>query len=124
MNWKKGIGYGVLIWAIMFIVICILIGFKISLDSTFMNLVVTLISAIAVLIITGYVAPKNVGQALSYGLLWAVVGIILDFIISARFAPGMFKEAYYWLSYLLIVILPLLRIKKMTSEAPNLSQNM
>lgn len=123
MNWKKGIWYGVLVWIIMFVVISILVGFKVSFDSTFMNLVVTLISAIAVLVLAGYVAPKSIRQALSYGILWAVIGIILDFIISARFAPGMFREVYYWLSYILIVILPILRIKKIPLETQNLNSN-
>ena len=121
-NWKKGIGFGLLLWIIMFVIISLFVGFKVSLTSTFMSLLMTLISAIIVLVLAGYVTPKNAGIALGYGLLWAVIGIILDLIISKRFAPGMFREVYYWLSYLLVVILPLLRVKKMAPVPPENQQ--
>jgi hypothetical protein len=112
MNWKKGILFGVVVWAIMFVIACIFVAYKVPSNSTFFNIVLTVLSAIAILIVAGFVAPKNAGQALGYGILFAVVGIILDFLISSKFAPGMFRSSYYWLSYILVIILPLFRVKR------------
>ena len=101
-----------MVWAIMFVIACIFVAYKVPSTSTFFNIILTVLSAIAILIVAGLVAPKNAGQAIGYGLIFAVVGIVLDYMISSKFAPGMFRSSYYWLSYLLVIILPLFRVKR------------
>jgi len=117
-NWKKGLGFGAIVWAIMFIVVCILLAYKMPQNMLF-TAIVTLISLIAVFFFAKNIAPKNYMEALEYGLVFAVVGIILDFLISKRFAPDIFYQASYWVSYLLVVLVPLLTVKKSKIESQN-----
>lgn len=116
MNIKRGIGFGLLLWVIMFVVASVFVAFNMQ-DATLLSVLMLVISAVAVFILAGYVMPKSFGQALSYGLLWAVVGIILDYLISVKFAPDMFSSAYYWISYLLVVLVPMLKVKKEAVQA-------
>jgi hypothetical protein len=116
-NFKKGILYGVVVWVIMFVIACVFVAYKVPSTSTFFNIVLTVLSAIAVLIVAGFVAPKNFKQGILCGLTFAVVGIVLDFLISSKFAPGMFSSSYYWLSYILVIILPLFRVKRPVKQA-------
>lgn len=118
MNWKKALGFGALVWIIMFIVVSIFIAYGApsgELPSP-LNIVLTIISLVTVYIVSRYLALGNYNMALGYGLVFAVVGIVLDFLISQRFAPGMFSSVYYWVSYLLIVFVPLLAVKKVPEQ--------
>ncbi len=115
MNWKKALGFGALIWVIMFITISALVGYGLSTDAMF-TIVVTIISLVVAYLAARNLAPNGYGLAILYGLIFAVVGIVLDFLISQRFAPDMFSSAYYWLSYLLIVLVPLLAVKKVPGQ--------
>ena len=111
MNWKKGIGFGVLVWMVMFIVVSILIAYKMPQNMTF-SVVVTVVTLVAVYFFARNIKPKSSGEAIKYGLVFAIVGITLDFLISKRFAPNIFSSVFYWVSYILVVLIPLLAIKK------------
>ncbi len=117
-NWKKGLGFGAIVWAIMFIVVCILLAYKMPQNMLF-TVITTVITLIAVFFLAKNIAPKNYMEALKYGVVFAVVGIILDFLISRMFAPNIFNEVYYWVSYLLIILVPLLTVKKLKIESQN-----
>ena len=115
LNWKKGIMFGALVWAVMFIVVCILLAYKMPQNMIF-SVIVTAISLLAVYFLAKNIAPKSFGQAIKYGLIFAIVGIILDFLISSKFAPNIFDSMSYWISYLLIVFVPMLAVKKNISS--------
>ena len=114
INWKKALGFGALIWIIMFVVISALVAYGAPSGGLSMtwNVVVTVISLAVAYLCARNVAPKSYSVALGYGLVFAAVGIILDFLISQRFAPGMFSSMAYWVSYILLVFVPLLAVKK------------
>ena len=122
MNWKKALGFGVLVWIIMFVVISILVAYQIvpaGGEPMVASLAMMVLSLVLVyLFVRLYVAPKSAKEAIWYGVVFAVVGIILDFVISQRFAPGMFASVVYWLSYLLMIFVPILAVKKMPVVEP------
>ena len=118
LNWKKGIGFGVLIWAVMFIVISILVGYKMPQDRLF-TFIVAFVSMIAVYFCTKSISPKSYIEAIIYGLIFVIVGLILDYFISIRFAPYIFSSISYWLSYLLIVVVSMLPVAKMLHQSQN-----
>ncbi|MFZ2072390.1 MAG: hypothetical protein WA101_00385 [Minisyncoccia bacterium] len=113
MNCKKALGFGVLVWAVMFIVVCILLAYKMPENMAF-TIIVTLVSLIVVYFAAKNIAPKSYMEAIKYGLVFAIVGIILDFLISKKFAPDIFNSISYWVSYALIVLVPMLTVKKKT----------
>ncbi len=114
MNWKKAIGFGLLFWVIMFVVISIFIGFKIY-DNALMKVISALIAGLISFILAGYVKPRKISLALSYGITWVIIGVILDAIITMRFNNQIFLSKGLWLGYLLVLLAPLLRVKKVTT---------
>ena len=105
------IGFGALIWILMFVIVSAFIGFKIY-DYAWMGIVTAVIGGIISYILAGYVKPKSFGMALTCGASWLVVGVILDAIITMRFNSEIFMAWELWLGYGLVVIAPLFRIKK------------
>ncbi len=120
MNFKKGIGFGLLLWVIMFVIVSALIAFKIynSDEPGVMSWVVAVVGGFVSLILAGYLKPRSAGGALGYGLTFVVVGLILDLLITTRFNPGILGEAPIWVSYVLVFLAPLLRVKKAVASSP------
>jgi len=114
MNWKKALMFGALVWIIMFVVVSIFIAYGAPSGSLSMtlNIIVTVIGLVAVYLVVRYLAPQSYSIAIQYGLVFAVIGVVLDFLISQKFAPGMFSSIFYWVSYVLVVLVPLLAVKK------------
>ncbi len=117
INWKKGISLGALLWVLMFVIVSIFVGFKIY-DSAYMKVITALIAGIISFVLVGYVKPDKVGLAFSYGILWVVIGLILDAIVTRLFNPQIFLSKGLWLGYALVLIAPLFRVKK-TGSNPN-----
>ncbi|MFA4871925.1 MAG: hypothetical protein WC610_02605 [Patescibacteria group bacterium] len=109
MNWKKAIGFGILIWLIMFAVVSALLGWY---GFLWLRIAVAVVGGIISFILAGYVKPKSAVSALSYGLIWVVAGIILDALITMRFNSAIFSSKTLWLGYFFILLAPLLRVKK------------
>jgi len=110
-NWKKAIGFGVLIWIIMFVTASIFVAYGVQ-SGTVMSLVILLVTLLAAYFCARNLVPTRCGQALGYGLVFAVIGIVLDFVISSRFVGGMFSSMWYWVSYALVVLTPCIAVKK------------
>jgi len=121
-NLKKGVLFGVLVWVVMFIVICILIAYKMP-ENIWATIITMVASLIAVYFCAKNLAPKSFMEALEYGVVFAIVGIILDLLISRMFAPDIFSTVSYWASYLLIILVPLSTVKKIIAELQNIPQN-
>lgn len=118
MDWKKAIGLGALLWVLMFVIVSAFIGFKIY-EFVWMQIVTAIIGGIISFILAGRIKPSKVSLALGYGLTWVVVGLILDVIVTMRFSPAIFTAWSLWLGYALVLLAPLLQIKKsVTSSAP------
>lgn len=117
MNWKKAIGFGALLWVLMFVIVSALIGFKIQ-EFLWVEIGISIISGVISFILAGYVKPKSFGMALGYGASWLVVGVILDAIVTMRFNPAIFTSWMLWLGYGLVVLAPLLRVKKEPMMSP------
>jgi len=117
MNWKKALGFGALLWVLMFVIVSALIGFKIQ-EFIWVEIGISIISGVISFILAGYVKPKSFGMALGYGASWLVVGVILDAIVTMRFNPAIFTSWMLWLGYGLVVLAPLLRVKKEPTMSP------
>lgn len=117
MNWKKMLGFGALLWVLMFMIISAFIGFKVQ-ESMWLEIGFAVISGVISFILAGYVKPKSYGTAFGYGISWLVVGVILDAIVTMRFNPAIFTAWTLWLGYGLAVLAPLLRVKKASAMTP------
>ncbi len=113
MNWQKAVAFGLLLWVIMFAIVSIFVGFKIY-DNALMKLVTAIIAGIVSLVLAGYVKPGSAKLALTYGISWVIIGAILDAIVTMRYNPLIFQSKGLWLGYLLVLLAPLLKVKKAT----------
>lgn len=113
MNWKKAIGYGVLLWVLMFVIVSVFIAYDLH-DIFWMQIIEALIAGLISLMLAGRLQLSKAGEAFAYGLLWVVVGLVLDLFITMKFAPDFFTTWTVWLAYILVLLAPLLKIKKPT----------
>ena len=111
MNWKKAITFGAVIWVLMFVIVSIFIGFKIY-NYFWIKLITAIIAGAISYFLAGQIKPNKAKTALSYGLAWVIIGIILDSIVTMRFNPAIFSSRALWLGYVLVLLAPLLQVKK------------
>lgn len=112
--WKL-FGYGAVIWGVAFIVVSAFIGFEVT-SEVIVQGVTTLAVAIAAYLLARSLNISNRKEMLKYGFSWVVVGLILDLIVTTRFTGWQFFSAFYvWLGYALILLVPLLAVKKQTA---------
>ncbi len=111
MNWLKTIGFGALIWVVMFIFVWVLMAT--SLYTNFLEkLIVAIVAGILSWLAAGFLKPDKMSAAFIYGIVFVVVGVILDALITTRFNNQILLSKAVWLGYLLILLAPLLRVKK------------
>ncbi len=77
-----------------------------------MKVVIIILSGLLSFVAAKYVRPKKVSEALAYGLSWVVIGVILDLLVTRQFKADIFTSKALWVGYLLILLAPLLRVKK------------
>lgn len=111
MNWKKAIGFGVLLWILMFVIVSAFIAFNIY-QLKWMQIVTAIIAGVIAFLLAGSAKPNKVIIALGFGFCWVVIGVILDAVITMRFNAEIFNSWSLWLGYALILLVPLLRVKK------------
>ncbi|MFA6422642.1 MAG: hypothetical protein WCV92_04550 [Candidatus Buchananbacteria bacterium] len=109
MNWKKAIGFGILIWLIMFALVSATLGWY---DQLWFRIVLAIIAGIISLILAGYIKPSSYARALTYGVVFVVIGVILDLLVTRRFNAAIFSDWVLWLSYVLVLVAPMLRVQK------------
>ena len=103
MNIKKAIQFGLLIWATMFILASLLVGFNANVWAQ--NIVMWLVIIAIAWYAANKIKVKSLTSGLQYGAAFAVVGIILDLIITVRFTgTALFSSASYWLGYTLTLL--------------------
>jgi len=110
MNYKKALGLGVLLWLIMFAVVSAFLGWYNQF--AWFKSVLSVFAGLVAVVLAGYVKPISIKEALLCGLCLIAPGLVLDALITTRFNPAIFSDWNLWLSYLLVFLAPLIRIKK------------
>lgn len=108
MDWKKALGFGVLFWAIMFAIASVFVAYETLYEAWAQGLLLVL-SFVVPFVLAGWLGPLSGKAALQYGAAWAVVGVALDALITYRFDDTIFTQGMYWLSYVLVLMAPVLR---------------
>src|SRR5581483_1405432 len=114
-NWTKALGFGLLIWAIMFALGALAAYFSFGLGVWTM-LVLAVVAAFVAYGFALNAAPETTGQAISYGVVFAAIGLLLDLLISNALSPGIFGVWTYWLGYLFILGAPAAAISSQTAS--------
>jgi len=112
MKFLKRLGLGALIWIIMYAWVS-LIMFGFGLKTGIMPQILTWIGAfVAVWFIAGTAKIKNSGDGFFTGLIFVIVGLILDWLITSKFNSAIFSSFSLWIGYAITLLLPMFRISK------------
>src|SRR3990167_5360447 len=111
MNIGKSVGLGVVCWVIMLVAMFLFVALKQG-DSVVFQLLSAVIGGIAAYWLAGYLKPETMGTALGYGVVFVVVGVILDWLISERFMDGILSMWTTWFGYVLVLLAPLMKVGK------------
>ena len=112
MNYKKLFGFGVLIWAVAYLVATAFVAYKMG-ESLLAQIVITL-AVIAASCFCGWALELNsVKEILKYSASWLVIAFVLDLILTVPFTGWrIFYSWELWAGYLAILLVPLLSAKK------------
>lgn len=112
MKYIHGIGYGVACWGIMVVFIFLFVALKQG-DKLIFELFSAVIGGIAAYWLAGYLKPATMGTAFGYGVIFVVVGVILDLLITNN-VLNMNVLAMWpmWVGYALVLLAPLLQVRK------------
>ncbi|OGE74048.1 MAG: hypothetical protein A3C49_03960 [Candidatus Doudnabacteria bacterium RIFCSPHIGHO2_02_FULL_42_25] len=104
-NWFKAVGFGALVWAIMFIAASIFVGFGITIN-LWAEITLAIVGGIAAYLLAINIRAPAPMSAFGYGAVFVVVGVILDLIVSQQFVSGLFTMWTYYLGYALVLFAP------------------
>ena len=111
MKWLKAIGYGILLFAVMFVVGSIVM-FGLKLAGNALSVVMLISAIIVVYILARMYKITSLNEGLQVGLVWLVVDALLEYIVIILiFNKGDASGFYSWsvlLGYGLIVVVPAL----------------
>ena len=105
-NWYKAIGFGALIWAIMFALASAIVGFGVAV-SVGWSLTLAVVIGVVTYLFAMNARSETAGQALGYGAVFTAVGVVLDLVISWQFVSGLFSMWTYYVGYALVLLAPL-----------------
>jgi hypothetical protein len=105
-NWAKGLGFGIIIWVVMLVIALALgwIGVEATLAS---NLIVAVVAGVLSYLIARTMHPYTFSQMAGYGLLWAIIGLVLDLGFMHGFDFSVMSDWQYWLLFAAVFVGPL-----------------
>jgi hypothetical protein len=111
MNYKKLIGFGILLWITAFAIASVFVGAK-AIDSIAAKITVPIVVGIAAFFVGKNLKLKSIPETLKYSVVWIVIGVLLDMAVTVPFTGwGIFAEWNVWLGYFFVLTAPLLATK-------------
>lgn len=108
MNYKKLIGFGILIWVTAFVTASLFVAFN-KIDSIAAKIIVPLAVGTAVFFVSKNLNLNSTKSAFKYSAAWIIIGLLLDVVITVPFTGWeIFTKWNVWLGYFLILIVPVL----------------
>ncbi|MDO8522805.1 MAG: hypothetical protein Q7S12_00760 [bacterium] len=108
LDYKKALTLAVSWWLIMFGVISLVLPWYNQF--TWMKLAVAVFAGIMAYLLSAYTPIYGYSNALLLGMIFVVVGIALDILVTYQFNSEFFTYWSLWLGYALVLFIPLLRV--------------
>lgn len=113
MNWKKLIFPPAAIYAVIFLFISALIGFKIDTNRIWVEIVTWVITIVGLYFAVNYAKPKSWQEGLKYGIAWVFIFFVLDLFLTVPFTGWEhFVNWKSYISYALTILMPTFLPKK------------
>ncbi|MDD4995611.1 MAG: hypothetical protein PHW53_04075 [Patescibacteria group bacterium] len=103
MSWKKAIGYGLLMWVIMFAAVSLLMAIGLA-EFAYLWIITALIAGAVGFLLAKYVKVKSIGLGLGYAAVWVIIGVILDAVVTRYFNPNILGDWTLWVGYGVFVV--------------------
>ncbi len=110
MNYKKLIGFGLLIYTAAFLVMSGFVAYGAQ-NSLTAKIITLLVIAIATCHAGKSVKKDSAAGIKKYSIGWVVIVFILNVLICSRFVDNFFSQWNVWVGYALILLIPLLPCK-------------
>lgn len=112
MNYKKLFGLGVLIWLIAYALAMGLFAYGV-LGTLVANIIMIAAVAVAAYFAGTKLSAVSKGEVLKYSASWVVIGLLLDSALTVPYSGwALFYQWNIWASYALILLTPLLTVRK------------
>ena len=109
LNWKKLVLYPAAIWAIIYLFICLLIGFKLNASANWVMIVTTLISVAGLYFFASAAEIKDWRKAIILAVIWVLVMLVLDLLLTRPFTGWAYFHSWKtYFSYGLTLVIPIL----------------
>lgn len=108
MNWGKAIGYGIVLYAIMFLLGSILM-FGLKLTGDVFGATMVIASIIILWIAARMYQISNLNQGIQVGAVWLAIEAILDYILLVQIFNKGSLSVYNWsllTGYVMIIVVP------------------
>ncbi|OGF63043.1 hypothetical protein A2662_00365 [Candidatus Giovannonibacteria bacterium RIFCSPHIGHO2_01_FULL_45_33] len=110
LDYKKTVVLAVLWWLIMFGAVSLVLPWYSQF--AWMKVSAAVFAGVLALVLSSYIPLYGYSNALLFGMIFVVVGIALDALVTYRFNSEIFTYWQMWLGYALVLVAPLLRIMK------------
>lgn len=114
MNYLKALGYGIALWAIIFVIASVLIALGLQ-AGPLMQIIMLIAVAITVFILAKNYKIENRIQGIQIGIIWLIIDAALEYLITVRgFMQGDLSFYSDWsviVGYLLILLIPVFVLK-------------
>lgn len=110
MNWGKAIGYGIVLYAIMFLLGSVLM-FGPKLAGNVFGITMLIASIIVLWIASMMYKIPNLSIGVQVGIVWLVIEAVLDYVVLVQMFNKGSLSVYSWsllTGYVLIVVVPAL----------------
>jgi hypothetical protein len=108
MNWLKAIGYGIILFAVMFLIGSVAM-FGLKLTGNAMSVVMIVVGIIVLWLLAQQYKVKNLNDGIQVGLVWLVVDALLEYLVIVQMFNKGNLSFYTWgviTGYILVIIVP------------------
>lgn len=114
MNITKAVGLGILIWMVVYAASMLLGVYDMS-GALWTQIVAVVIAAVIAYIAGMMVKASSMNAMIKYSVAWVIVTLVLDAVLASFWTMGgygIFSTWYLWVGYVLILLVPLVAVKK------------
>jgi len=110
MNWFKSVGYGCVLFALMFVLGSIVM-FGLKLSGLGMSLVMLILGILVLWLLAKQYKIVSLNEGLQVGLVWLIVDVLLEYYVIVQTFNAGKTDFYTWsvlLGYVTVVAVPAL----------------
>lgn len=117
MNYKKLIGFGVLIWAVAYVLAMAFYAYHV-LGALWAKIILDIVVAVFAFFAACNLKKSSALKILAYSVVWVIIAFLLDLLLTVPYSGmGIYKTWDLWIGYALVLIVPLFAVKKTVQPA-------